>query len=141
MSSLLEYAVSMPYYSLDRRDPAFYCDGYGHTWVASIKELHSKYVANIYCNGEMKIDLDENTRVRYTSDLLDNGINTDEKLFNTNPDSWHMNPWFDIYMERLNGYTDVHMDAVHFDVIKEGINLAVVCIRQAIQDYGVLEEE
>jgi hypothetical protein len=139
MTKLNEYVVDTSQYNSNQRDPVFYCDGHGHTWVASVKDLHSGYVANIYCNGEMRINFNDG-RARYTSDLLDRGIDTDEKLSQIDVEAWDMNPWFDIFMEKINGETDVHMNAVHFDVIAEGVGFAINCIKDALAKYGPIQE-
>lgn len=106
----------------DQSDPAFYCDGYGHSYVASITDNTNGNMINIYCDGEMRVNYEEENGdisiLRHCSDLLDYNFCTDEDLKKIKPDDWTMNPWFDMYLG------DEWIDNVHFDVIKEGFPFA-----------------
>lgn len=106
----------------NQSDPAFYCEGYGHTYVASITDNTNGNTINIYCDGEMRVNYeDENgniNRITHCGDLLDYGFHTDEDLKKIKPEHWGMNPWFDMYLG------DEWIDFVHFDVIKEGFSFA-----------------
>lgn len=102
----------------NQSDPAFYCEGYGHSYVASITDQTNGNIITIYCDGEMRITYeDENgntNRITHSGDLLDYGFRTDEDLKKIEPECWSMNPWFDMYLG------DEWIDIVHFDVLKEG---------------------
>lgn len=106
----------------NQSDPAFYCEGYGHTYVASITDNTNGNTINIYCDGEMRInyvDSEADThRLNHCGDLFDHNINTDKDLAKIDIDNWAMNPWFDMYLG------DEWLDSVHFDVIQEGFPVA-----------------
>lgn len=106
----------------NQSDPAFYCEGYGHTYVASITDNTNGNTINIYCDGEMRVNYeDENgniNRITHCGDLLDYGFHTDKDLAKLDPDCWAMNPWFDMYCD------NEWVDSVHFDVLEEGFPIA-----------------
>lgn len=107
----------------NQSDPAFYCEGYGHSYVASITDQTNGKIIMIYCDGEMRINLKQDEQghsdtLRHNSDLFDHGFDTDKKLYQIDPDCWAMNPWFDMYLE------DEWLNHVHFDVLKEGFPIA-----------------
>lgn len=106
----------------NQSDPAFYCEGYGHSFVASITDNTNNNTINIFCDGEMRINYEDEygdiNRINNCSDLLGYSINTEQDLAKINPDFWVMNPWFDLYLG------DEWLDVVHFDAIKEGFPIA-----------------
>lgn len=99
----------------------FYCDGYGHTWVASV-EVEGLPAIHVYCDGEMRIHMkdDADTEViRYSANIPDS-LNSDrlitEALENETIEFIN-NPWFDLYQgEKLStGDSDIHLDCVGDD--------------------------
>lgn len=71
-------------------------------------------------NGEMRINLSTGNVIRYTSDLLEAGIDTDEKLSELEKRlEWVNNNWFEIYEEGADGdWWEVH------ETLEEGIEAA-----------------
>lgn len=106
----------------NQSDPAFYCEGYGHSYVASITDQTNGNIITIYCDGEMRIDYEDESgntnRIVHCGDLLDYDFHADKDLTKISPESWKMNPWFDMYLG------DEWIDNVHFDVLKEGFPMA-----------------
>ncbi len=106
----------------DQSDPAFYCAGYGHSYVASITDQTNGNIITIYCDGEMRINYEDKNgdinRITHCGRLLDYGFHNDEDLKKINQEYWIMNPWFDMYLG------DEWIDNVHFDVLKEGFPMA-----------------
>lgn len=120
---------------MSRNDAAFYtqyheCDP---VWFSDDKEIV------IYRNGEMRIHLtkpDGSTSVlRYTSDLDDNGLDTDEKLYEADKSEaieWIHNPWFEVvYHDNEDGevFLDLseaieyaHQVAAEYAAHKEGVS-------------------
>lgn len=88
--------------SIRSKDPVFYCWG-GTSPVGQVKLVNdgeSELVIRIFCDGEMKATHLETGKIyRYTSDFLEDGYDTDEKLFSSDDFDWDMNPWFDLYTE------------------------------------------
>jgi hypothetical protein len=83
-----------------RRDAAWYCDGSGASYVATIEDGNRSY--DIYCVGQMRL-LDTRTGVvhRTKEDLIGAGLTEDADLVDSdqNPNSpfeWLNNPWFEI---------------------------------------------
>lgn len=102
----------------EQTDSAFYCWGAGFESLAKVqKGDRTFYVGS---NGEMRIDLPNEGVVRYTSDLLEAGIDTDKKLAELlEKNDWINNNWFEIYEEGADGeWWEV------CDTLEEGIEAA-----------------
>jgi hypothetical protein len=102
----------------EQTDSAFYCWGTGFEALAKVqKGDRTFYVGS---NGEMRIDLPNEGVVRYTSDLLEAGIDTDAKLSELlESHDWINNNWFEIYEEGADGeWWEVS------DTLEEGIEAA-----------------
>ena len=87
---------------MSREDAAFYTYSHGAEvlWVSS--EDNPKQV-RVYRNGEMRIHYKEKSGavsvLRYTQDLDEKGLDTDEKLFGAEKSGlieWIDNPWFEV---------------------------------------------
>lgn len=106
-------------------DSAFYCWGDGCQVLAIVSKGDRTF--HIVSNGEMRINLPDDEGVyRYTSDLLEAGIDTDEKLaeFNSkyeDQDIWVHNNWFEMYeVDENDEWWEV------FDNVEEGIEAAKI---------------
>ena len=84
---------------MSRNDAAFYTQYHDAdpVWFSEDKEIV------IYRAGEMRIVYEDDKgafhTLRYTSDLDDNGLDTDEKLAEANENGkieWIHNPWFEV---------------------------------------------
>lgn len=120
---------------MSRNDAAFYtqyheCDP---VWFSDDKEIV------IYRNGEMRIHLtkpDGSTSVlRYTNDLDDNGLDTDEKLYEADKSEvieWVNNPWFEVvyhdneegevFLDLSEAIEYAHQVAAEYAAHKEGVS-------------------
>jgi hypothetical protein len=135
-NSDLEWVINFPHYREDATDPSFYCDGDGHTFLGNVIEKNSGWNIGVYCNGEMRVRGDSfgaNHWVRYSSNLIKYGINTDEKLKSIPIDDWNMNPWFDLYLINID---ESHLDFPHFNIMTEGIPQAKRIITNLQNAYG-----
>ena len=97
MEYTVEYLVEQ---DPQQTDSAFYCWTHGWEVLAVVKSGDREF--HIGSNGEMRINLPNGDVLRYTSDLLSAGIDTDKKLaeFNTahaDQDVWVNNNWFEFY--------------------------------------------
>lgn len=110
-----------------KTNPEFYCEGYGHTEVAMIRDLSNGNEIHFYCDGEMRINYLD-TNARDCSRLSDIGIENDSDLqrvqFNQDYDFVN-NPWFDCYLTKPGDNESEWLDIVHFDIIREGIPAAI----------------
>jgi hypothetical protein len=106
-----------------QQDPAFYTHG-NSTYIMTVQS--GDYSTDVYCDGEMRIHVwdsaqamnngEHHTSVwRYTSDLIEAGIDTDEKLSNLFDEGridWVHNSWFDLY----DTNTGEHLDGVSHEL-------------------------
>ena len=114
------YAETRTKVRAKQQDAAWYVDGYGHTWAATVtlngNEIH------IYADGEMRIHsypLDRD--LREAGDLLDAGLNTDADLARAQRAGkieWINNAWFDLYN------ADEHLDCV-CDTLNDAVKQAI----------------
>lgn len=126
---MTEFKISKtPEYDEARKGSEFYCDGYAHTWVASV-EVEGLPVVHVYCDGEMRLHInneDQGTDViRYSHDFPE-WLNSDEAMAEAVENEkieFHNNPWFDLYQETGNFPDLEHLDCVGGD-IDEMIELA-----------------
>lgn len=86
------------YYDRERSDPAFYTWNESE-WVAT-HEFEGRAI-EVWCVGEMRINLPNGNVIRYADDLRDNGINSNEDLYNLTKDDdafdiWENNSWLEI---------------------------------------------
>jgi hypothetical protein len=115
-----------------KANPEFYCEGYGHTHVSTLKDLLNGNEIYFYCDGEMRINYLD-TNVRDCSRLLDIGIKNDSDIeraqFDQNYDFIN-NPWFDCYLVKPGDSEPEWLDIVHFDIINEGIPSAIFVLEE-----------
>jgi len=104
----------------DQTLDVFYCDGYGHTYVAKV--TYKDVSIKIYCDGEMRF-IHNDVTVRNNSQLEKAGIFTDSDVEKIDTNQWINNPWFDAYLESDNSLE-------HLDMVTGDINEAV---KQAIE--------
>lgn len=102
----------------EQTESAFYCWGSGFEALAKVQKGDRTFYVGT--NGEMRIDLPNEGVVRYTSDLLEAGIDTDAKLSELlESHDWINNNWFEIYEEGADGeWWEVS------DTLEEGIEAA-----------------
>lgn len=89
-------------YNQEQLDSAFYVDGYGGV-LASVSD--GKRRLGVHCVGEMRVLHPERSVVlRYASDLIDAGIDTDKKLeeftdywLERGIEVWVNNSWFELF--------------------------------------------
>lgn len=87
---------------MSRNDAAFYTDSHDAEVLWRPEGSNPKKV-RVYRNGEMRINYTEPSGeisvLRYTQDLDEKGIDTDEKLFEAEKSEkieWINNPWFEV---------------------------------------------
>lgn len=123
----ITYAETRTKVRAKQQDAAWYVDGYGHTWAATVtvngNEIH------IYADGEMRIHsypLDRD--LREAGDLLDAGLNSDYDLARAQRAGkieWINNPWFDLYD---NG-------GHHLDCVCDHLDFAVKMATELLNQY------
>jgi len=126
---MTEFKISkIPEYDAARKGSEFYCDGYGHSWVASV-EVEGLPVVHVYCDGEMRLHIngedDDREVVRYSHDFPA-WLNSDKVMseaLESEKIEFHNNPWFDLYQEAEDFPELEHLDRVGGD-IDEMIELA-----------------
>lgn len=121
---MTEFKVSKaPEYDEARKGAEFYCDGYGHTWVASV-EAEGLPAIHVYCDGAMRLhitdDNDDTEVIRYAANLPE-WLNSDKAMLEaveTEKVEFHNNPWFDLYQGETYsvGEEDKHLDCVGGDI-------------------------
>jgi len=101
----------------NREDAAWYVDGDGHAWVATVTDNGASI--DIYCDGDMRVSIDNNPDATICSQLVDCGITTDVELSEAEMNgriTWHNNAWYDLYDgetgEHINYVTHTVSDAV-----------------------------
>jgi hypothetical protein len=93
MEYTVEYLIEQ---DPQQTDSAFYCWTNGWEVLAVVKSGDREF--HIGSNGEMRINLPNGDVLRYTSDLLSAGIDTDIKLSEfMEKHDWIHNNWFEIY--------------------------------------------
>lgn len=87
---------------MSRQDAAFYTDSHDAEVMWRPEGDNPKKV-RVYRNGEMRINYTEPSGeisvLRYTQDLDEKGLDTDEKLYQAEADGlieWWNNPWFEV---------------------------------------------
>jgi hypothetical protein len=87
---------------MSRTDAAFYTDSHDAEVLWRPEGSNPKKV-RVYRNGEMRINYTEPSGeisvLRYTQDLDEKGLDTDEKLFEAEKSEtieWINNPWFEV---------------------------------------------
>lgn len=95
---------------MSREDAAFYTDTHD-SWV-----IYAAGDVKVYRAGEMRINYTNDdgsvSVLRYTSDLDDKGLDTDEKLRAAEESGlieWIHNPWFEV-VESDDEYGEVDLD-------------------------------
>jgi hypothetical protein len=113
-----------------RADPSWYVSDGGHEHVMTV--LKDNREIRIFRDGEMRIHVwdseksrennDHHDVVRYTENLTELGIETDEQLFKADEDGrmeWHNNAWFDMY-----AYKDGTSEPVWLDCVQDDLRIA-----------------
>ena len=113
------------YYHPSRLDPAFYTWDTPE-WVATVE--YEDRLLEAWVVGEMRIQLDNDEIIRYTDDLIRAGIDTDEKLFKLNSDSWINNSWIELRDYEGEWVGDVLSGHVYHDVFEAVENMKVLLI-------------
>jgi hypothetical protein len=114
------------YYQKDRNDPAFYTWD-SPEWVATV-HLDEKSL-EIWSVGEMKIYLENEEIIRYSDDLISNGIDTDEKLFDIPSEAWHNNSWLELRDYEGEWIGDVWSGHVYHDV-QEAVDACLALLQE-----------
>lgn len=95
----IDYAITCTRTRNRQQDAAFYVDGYGHTWAATV--TFGGNAVHVYADGEMRVTyLTKDIEMREAGDLLAAGITSDAKLRaveRAGKLEWHNNAWFDLY--------------------------------------------
>lgn len=117
--------VTISYYcemKPEQTDSAFYCWSNGWETLVTVKAGKREFIIGV--NGEMRLDLPNGDVWRYTDDLLDNKIDTDEKLYALDRDVWTNNNWFEMYEIGYDDSYDV------FDSINDAIQQALALLNE-----------
>lgn len=114
------------YYDETRDDPAFYTWDTPE-WVATV-ELNGRAL-EAWTVGEMRINLDNDSIVRYTDDLLAHGIDTDEKLYKLDSEAWINNSWIEFRDYEGEWIGDVFSGHVYHSV-KEAVLGMQACLEE-----------
>jgi len=111
-------------YQEDRQDAAFYVDHPDSQWVATVERGDEKL--EVWRVGVMKVwlpeDIDQDgILIRYSDQLIENGITTDEELMNAEMSlDWQNNAWFELYHPVSQEWTSVVAHEVYDAVYKAG---------------------
>jgi len=125
----IEYKVEI---DPSQKDSAFYCSHHGWETLATVTAGERRFVIGV--NGEMRLDLPNGDVWRYTQDLLENNIDTDEKLSIFSalyPNAWTNNNWFEMYEINADGE-----DCGWFDVY-DYVTDAVEAVREILENEMV----
>jgi len=105
----------------NQTDSAFYCWSEGWETLATVECGDRKFA--IGSNGEMRFNLPNGDVFRYTEDLINFGIDTDEKLRNFGhayPEAQVNNNWFEFYEVDGEDSWEVHETLEEaIDAVKE----------------------
>lgn len=112
-------------YNTSRLDPAFYTWD-SPEWVATVE--YEDRLLEAWVVGEMRIQLPNETIIRYTDDLFHAGIDTDEKLSKLNSDSWINNSWIELRDYEGEWLGDVWSGHVYHDIFEAVENMRVLLI-------------
>lgn len=100
------------FYSLSRQDAVWYTFDNDAQWVASVYK-NNRSIEIMRC-GFMRLwlpDEHDGTLIRYTDQLIENGITNDEELEMAGrgeyPLDWQNNPWFELYDPIANEWLDI----------------------------------
>ncbi len=125
---------------VNRQDSAFYTDEAGHEVVWS---RYGEVAYQVIRNGEMKIyHIDEKGiehTIRYTGDLDDLGIDTDEKLAEMNKLgeekwSWVHNSWFEVWDAQDGTFELDEYYSEPIDTLDEAVAYALELHEQYIKE-------
>ena len=112
-------------YSQDRQDACFYIDHPDSQWVATVEYGDDKL--EVWRVGEMKLWLpndDDGTLIRYSDQLIENGITTDDELEEAGrgeyPLDWQNNPWFELFHPVSQEWTSVIAHEIYDAIYKAG---------------------
>lgn len=121
---------------LDNQQDAIFYQGLGCIATVKYKEVS----VDIYSDGDLRAVLKDDVRgdstLRTTSDFLDFGLTSDEKIREANENNlldWDMNNWFDLYVE------GEHLDCVEHTLF-DAIASASVYVRDESQNIKTLED-
>jgi hypothetical protein len=106
-------------YNISRQDSAFYTEPYGSTWVATVKVKDR--MLEVWCVGDMYIYSEDDSTIRYTSDLLERGITNDAELESFRGEWWN-NSWFEFRDYEGEWISDVFAGTVYHSVFEAVAN-------------------
>lgn len=115
-------------YNTSRLDPAFYTWDTPE-WVATVE--YEDRLLEAWVVGEMRIQLPDETLIRYTDDLFRAGIDTDEKLHALDDgsyDIWINNSWIELRDYEGEWLGDVWSGHVYHDIFEAVENMKVLLI-------------
>lgn len=113
----IEWAVGLPH-PKTQRDAMFYCNPMT-PFVCTVKK--GNFSVDIYCDGETRVNVHQYAEIcRSGGDLVEAGIDCDEKLVDEQGLTVVNNSWFDLYETD----TGEHLDYVTHQ-IQEAIASAV----------------
>ena len=121
------------YYHPSRLDPAFYTWDTPE-WVATVE--YEDRLLEAWVVGQMRIQLDNDEIIRYTDDLIRAGIDTDEKLFKLNSDSWINNSWIELRDYEGEWVGDVLSGHVYHDIFEAVENMRVLLIDEEFLSFS-----
>jgi len=101
-------------------DAAFYIWG-NYDRIATVSK-GDEDLFSVYSVGEMRIYF-EDSQIRLTNDLFDNGIDNDTTLSRLDNDKWDNNPWFEIFDDRDEEFTSEIIHSVA-EAIERAIEMA-----------------
>ena len=101
------------YYDESRNDPAFYTWDTPE-WVCTV-EVKDRLL-EVWSVGEMRINLPNDSIVRYADDLFSAGIETDEDLYEIDEACWVNNSWLEIRDYEGQWIGDVFSGHIFHDV-------------------------
>jgi hypothetical protein len=118
----IDYAITCSRTRNRQQDAAWYVDGYGHTWAATVT-LDGNAV-HVYADGDMRLThLTHDTEIREAGDLIAVGITSDRKLAAADRAGkleWHNNAWFDLY----DADSGQHLECV-CDTLSDAVEAAI----------------
>jgi hypothetical protein len=126
-------------YDISRQDPAFYTEPYGSTWVATVKVKDR--MLEVWCAGDMYIYSEDDSTIRYTSDLLERNITNDSELEAFKCEWWN-NSWFEFKDSKGEWISDVFLGTVHHSVFEAVQNAEALLVdEEFLAEYPCLNPD
>jgi hypothetical protein len=111
-------------YDQSRLDPAFYTDR-NPEWVATVE--YQDRLLEAWVVGDMYIYSEDDSTIRYASDLLERGITTDAELKAFEGEWWN-NSWIELRDYEGEWISDVFLGTVYHDIFEAVENMKVLLI-------------